>query len=177
MRKLRSDSFAARLSPAQRDELFAALAGGLGVDEAPAKVHAWTKAEWGGKPPSPQAISAWFAGEKVARRLFIAREVALQTEANCPADYDAQSRRALGQARFMAVLGELTPKEIATFDRNDIARQKLEHDTRVDRLLLALDRARLLLTRVKTGETGGDLQTQIDLALDEIEKMKRGDDA
>jgi hypothetical protein len=80
----------------------------------------------------------------------------------------------------MAVLGELTAAEIATLERNDIARQKLEYDNRVDRLLLALDRARMLLTRVKGGECGvggGDLQKQIDLALDEIEKMKRGEDA
>lgn len=182
--KLRADSFAARLSPAQRDELFALLAGGKSLAEAAAQAHAWTKAEWGGKAPSTQAVSAWFAGERVARRLHIAREVAIQTEANCPADYDEQTRRALGQAKFLAMLEELSPKEVAIFDRNELLRQKVEldkqklaQDARVARRDLALERARLLLTRVKGGEKGGDLQAQIDLALEEIERMKRGEEA
>jgi len=54
--KLRSDSFAARLTPAQRDELFIALAGGLGLPEAAAKVSEWTKAEWGGRRTTPSTV-------------------------------------------------------------------------------------------------------------------------
>lgn len=184
MSKLRSDSFAARLSAAQRDELFTALAGGKGLAEAAAQVHAWTKAEWGGKPPSTQAVSAWFAGERVARRYTAAKEAALVAQANCPADYDEQARRALGQAKFLAMLEDLSPKDVAIFERNELARQKVEldkqklaQDARVARLQLLLDRARLLLARVKGGEKGADLQAQIALALDEIEKMKRGEDA
>jgi len=184
VKKLRADSFAARLTPAQRDELFTALAGGLGLVEAAQKVHAWTKAEWGGKPPSTQAISAWFAGARVERRYAAAKEAALVAQANCPDDYDERARRALGQAKFLATLEDLSPKEVAILERNELARQKLEldrrkleQDNRVARLMLALDRARLLLARVKGGEKSSDLQAQIDLALEEIDKLKHGEDA
>lgn len=182
--KLRSDSFAARLTPAQRDELFTMLAGGKGLAAAAAQVHEWTKKEWGGKPPSTQAISSWFAGATVERRMSAAKEAALVAQATAPADYDEQARRALGQARFMAVLQGLEPMDIALLERNEIAREKLalekrklDVDRRVMRRDLALDRAKLLLERARGGEKGEDLQQQIDLALDEIEKMKHGEDA
>lgn len=182
--KLRSDSFAARLTPAQRDELFAMLAGGKSLAEAAAQVHEWTKKEWSGRPPSTQAISAWFAGARVERKMAAAKEAALVAQANCPADYDEQARRALGQAKFMAVLEDLSAMDIALLEKNELAREKLELDkrkldldTRVQRRDLALARAKLLLERVRGGEKGDDLQQQIDLALEEIEKMKHGEPA
>ena len=182
--KLRSDSFAARLSPAQRDELFVLLAGGLSLVDAAKQVHAWTKAEWGGKPPSTQAISAWFQGAKVERRFSAAKESALVAQANCPADYDEQARRALGQAKFLAVLEDLSPMDLAFLEKNEIAREKLklereklERDTRLQRRDLALDRARLLLERARGGEKSEDLQQQIDLALEEIQRMKNGEES
>lgn len=184
MSKLRKDSFAARLSPAQRDELFAALAGGLGLDEAAGRVLGWTKAEWGGKAPSTTAISAWFQGAKVERRYAAAKEASLVTQANCPADYDEQARKALGQAKFLAVLEDLSPMDLAFLEKNQIAREKLELekkrlalDIRVTRRDLALDRARLLLERARGGEKSEDLQQQINLALEEIRILKHGEDA
>jgi hypothetical protein len=181
--KLRSDSFAARLTPAQRDELFIALAGGLGLPEAAAKVAEWTKAEWGGRKPSTQAISAWFQGAKVERRFLAAKESALVAQANCPADYDEQARKALGQAKFLATLEDLSAMDIAFLEKNEIAHQKLEldrqklaMDVRVTRRNLALDRTRLLIERVRGGERGEGLQKEIDLALDEIARLKRGED-
>lgn len=180
--KLRADSFAARLSAAQKEELFADLAGGKSLVDCAEKAHAWTKAE-GWKRPSTSAISAWFQGEKVSRRYAAAKEAALVAQANCPADYDEQSRRALGQAKFLAVLEDLSPMDLAFLEKNQIAREKLELekrkldlDIRIQRRNLALDRNRLLLERVKGGERSQDLQQQIDLALDEIEKMKKGED-
>lgn len=182
--KLRKDSFAARLTPQQRDELFAKLAGGLGLDEAALLVHGWTKAEWGGKPPSTQSISTWFQGAKVERRFSAATEAMLVTQANCPADYDERARRALGQAKFLAVLEELSPMDVAFLEKNQIAREKLELekkrlslDVRITRRDLALDRARILLERARGGEKSEDLQQQINLALDEINKLKHGEDA
>ena len=183
MSKLRSDSFAARLTPAQRDELFEKLAGGMSLDEAAAMVGGWTKAE-GWKKPSRQAISEWYTRTKVERRYIAAKESALVAQANCPADYDDQARRALGQAKFLAVLEDLEPKEVAALEKNEIAREKLALekqrlalDTRVQRLSLTLDRSRLLLERARGGEKSEDLQQQIDLALEEIEKMKHGEAA
>lgn len=181
--KLRADSFAARLTPAQRDELFSALAGGKSLAEAVELAGGWTKAE-GWKKPSQQAISAWFQGAKIERRYLAAKEAALVTQANCPADYDEQARRALGQAKFLATLEDLSPMDVAFLEKNQIAREKLELerrrldlDVRITRRNLALDRARILLERARGGERGEDLQKQIDLALAEIERMKKGEDA
>jgi hypothetical protein len=177
-RKLRKDSFAARLSDTQQDELFRALAGGLGYSEAAAKVRTWT-----GRTASSQAISTWFQGAKVERRFAAAKEAALVAQANCPADYDEQARRALGQAKFLAVLEDLSPMDIAFLERNELAREKLEldrkklaGDQRLARRDLALDRAKLLLERARGGESGAGLQKEIDLALDEIARLKRGED-
>lgn len=177
--KLRSDSFAARLTAAQREELFALLAGGKSLAEG----AQWVRGK-GAKPPSQQALSAWFAGARIERRFVAAKEAALVAQANCPADYSEGARRALGQARFLATLEDLTPKEIAVLEKNDLTREKIEldrqklaQDQRVARRDLALDRAKLLLERAKGGERSEDLQQQIDMALEEIERLKTGEDA
>lgn len=182
--KLRKDSFAARLTPAQREELFVKLVGGMGLDDAARQVHEWTKAEWGGKAPSTTAVSAWFVGAKVERRHVAAKEAMLVAQANCPADYTDQARRALGQAKYLAVLEDLSPMDLAFLEKNDIAwakieldRKKLAQDQRVTRRDLALDRARILLERARGGEKSEDLQQQIALALEEIHKLKHGEDA
>lgn len=182
--KLRSDSFAARLTRPQKDELFEFLAEGGALKKAALMVYDWTKAEWGGKPPSTQSVSDWFAGARVERKMSAAKEAGLVAEANCPDDVDEKTRRAIGQAKFAMVLQDMSPMDFALLEKNQIAREKLEldrikvtNDTRVSRLQLMLDRAKMLLQRAKSGEKGGDLQQQIDLALDEIEKMKHGEDA
>ncbi len=181
--KLRSDSFAARLTPPQRDELFTALAAGKSLADAAVMIGDWTKAE-GWRKPSQQAISAWFQGAKVERRFAAAKEAALVAQANCPADYDEQARRALGQAKFLATLEDLSPMDLAFLEKNQIAREKLDLekrrldlDVRITRRNLALDRARILLERTRGGERGEGLQKEIDLALQEIDKLKRGEDA
>jgi hypothetical protein len=143
--KLRSDSFAARLTASQRDDLFIALAGGLGLPEAASKVAEWTKAEWGGRRPSTQAISAWYQGAKVERRFAAAKESALIAQANCPADYDLQARTALGHAKFLATLEELTPKDIAVLQKNELIERKLD----LDQQKFELDRERLHLDQEK----------------------------
>jgi hypothetical protein len=140
MPKLRSDSFAAGLTASQRDELFAALVGGLGYDRG----ADWVKSH--GRPrPSPQAVQAWYAGAKAERAIAAAREVALVTEANCPADYDAQARRALGQQKFLAVLAGLSAKDVAALQSVDIAQQKVDLDAKK----LALEERRLRLDQEK----------------------------
>ena len=175
-RKLRSDSFAAQLTLTQREDVFAALAGGESLADAAQRVRAWI-----GKPVSAQAVSTWFAGARVERRFAAAKESALVAQANCPADYDEQARRALGQAKFLATLEDLTPGDIAALDRNELARQKIElerqrlaQDQRVTRRDLALDRTKILLERARGGEQGAGLQAEIDLALSEIQRLKTG---
>jgi hypothetical protein len=122
-----------------------ALAGGLGLPEAAARVAEWTKAEWGGRKPSTQAISAWFGGAKVERRFLAAKESALVAQANCPDDYDEQARKALGQAKFLATLEDLTPKDIAALQKNELIERKID----LDQQKLALDRERLHLDQEK----------------------------
>lgn len=177
--KLRADSFAARLTAAQRDELFAALAGGEALRAAAQRVQQWT-----GRRPSTQALSAWQVGEGRRRRHLAAREAMLVSMANCPPDMDAQTRRALGHAKYLAALEALAPREVAALLKADLDerrleldRQKLAQDTRAARLLLRLDKDRLLFERLKGGEKGADLQEQIALALAEIEHLKHGEDA
>jgi hypothetical protein len=138
--KLRSDSFAARLTAAQRDELFAALAGGEALAAAVKRVR-----DWSGKATSQQAISAWQAGERVYRRISAAREVGLVAQANCPSDYSDQARRALGQAKFLATLEELSPGEIAQFEKNALIERKLA----LDEQKLDLQREQLHLDQEK----------------------------
>lgn len=208
MRKIRSNSFSARLTAGQRDELFAALAGGLAYADAAIKVYEWIKendaalaADPKSRPglfplsrrkgrravskfPPRSSIQAWYQATAAEHRYEAAKQVAIVAQAQCPADYDDQARRALGQARFLATLEGLRVSEIAVLEKNEIARQKLALErekvagsTRDQRRELVLDRARLLLERARGGEESEDLQHQIDLALEEIRKMKYGEDA
>lgn len=184
MKKLRKDSFAARLTPAQRDELFLFLAGGGGLADAARKVHEWTRAEWGGKAPSTQAVSAWFAGARVERRHAAARESMYVGMANCPADMDQQTRLAIGQATYLATLEDLEPRDVVAFAKLELDKSKLEldrikvsNDSRVARRDLVIERMRSILERARGGEKSTNLQEQIDLALEEINKLKHGEDA
>lgn len=179
MRKRRSDSFASGLSAPQRDELFAALSGGKAHSTMAERVK-----EWSGRKPSETALSAWFHGEIVRRKHIIAAEAMLVTQANCPPDMDERTRLALGQAKYLAVLEDLTPRDVAALAKIDLGERKLElerlkvaNDTRVARRDLRLERDRLIFERLKGGERSEDLQSQIDLALAEIEKLKHGEDA
>jgi hypothetical protein len=176
--KLRSDSFSARLTADQRDDIFAALAGGISIAEACARIKELT-----GKKPSGSAVSVWLTREGVRRRYELSIVAAAQASASCPKDADAQARRAVAQAKFAAVHSAtgLSPEQVAQLERNEIARQRLEldrerhaTDQRVARRDITLDRARLLLERSRGGETGADLQAQIDLALAEIQNLKHG---
>lgn len=212
MKKYRKDSFAARLTPEQRDELFAAIADGLSYTKAAIKAYEWIMenaaalatdpasrpglspdsfsprvlAQYGGvlRVPPRMSIHTWYHTTVAEQRYAAAKQVAVVAQACCPEDYDAQTRRTLGQAKFLATLEGLRVSDIATLEKNEIAREKLalereklERDVRHQRRELVIDRARVLLERARGGEKGADLQHQIDLALEEIRKMKYGEDA
>lgn len=125
MSKLRSDSFAAKLSPEQRDELYVALCGGVAYAAATSQVKAWS-----GRKPSEAALSTWFTRERITRTVALAREAGLVASAAAPADYTAQERAALGRARFLTLLKDLEPEQIAKLDRNDLHRQRLAIESR-----------------------------------------------
>ncbi len=185
MKKIYSNSFAARLTAAQREELFTALAGGLGYAEAAVKVRDWMRENEAARPAgsrvrreiklsAPITIGKWYQAVAVERRYEVAKAAALVTQASCPADYDEQARRALGQARFLATLEGLRVSEIVALEKNEIARAKLAFDAHRKECNHLLNRATLLLKRKQGGEESEDLQHQIDLA---IEKMRLGEDA
>lgn len=193
-KKIPSNSFAARLTPEQRDQLFEELANGLSYVEATVKVRRWMEENAAAglaccRPgraitlTEATPIWKWYQAIAAERRYATAKQVALVAQANCPDDYDEQARRALGQAKFLATLEGLRVSDIASLEKNEIAREKLalEREKLADNLRhqrrdLLIERARLLLERARGGEESEDLQEQIDLALEEIQKMKRGEE-
>lgn len=181
--RIYSHSFAARLTTEQLDELFDSLSAGLKYDDAAALVRGWMQANRAHLPagarPGPEItltssspIGKWFKATKAARRYQRAREAALAAHKKDPG-----ARHALEQARYTAVMEGLRPTEIAAFERTELARQKLKleqekldyHRSRD----AALAKAQALLERAQEGE---DLQQEIDLMLEEIKRMKYGDD-
>lgn len=191
-KKIRSNSFAARLTTEQRDELFDALAGGLSQPEAALKVRDWTMANHAARrngaqpvraidPPDASTIGKWYRATVLERRCAAARAVDEAARLHCPPDYEEQTRRALGLARLLAILEGLRPSDIALLEKIEIARDKLALDRekltryayhqRVDSLIA---RANLLLARSRRGEESPELQREITLVLEEIDRLKQG---
>lgn len=193
-KKIYSNSFASRLTAEQRDELFAALKDGLSYSEAAAKIRHWMKtndeAGLNGARPGREiqltqatTIAKWYHTTAIEHRYAAAQEVDRVARAQCPPDYEEQTRRALGQARLLAILEGLRPADIALLERNEIAREKLALDreklaryAHLQRIDLLIDQAKFLLARSQAGEKSADLQRQIDLTLEEIERLKHGED-
>lgn len=186
-RRIYSNSFAARLTASQRDELYEALSAGLKYDDGAAMVRDWIQANDAARPPGtppgrPMALSngssigKWFHAATAARRYEQARRAALTARARDPDDGKTPSRSALDQARYVALLEGLKPRDIAAFERNELAREKLALEREKFAHQALLKQAEALLRRTQEGDDGEDLQDQIDLALEEIQKMKRGED-
>lgn len=136
-RKIRSNSFAARLTAAQRDELFEALAGGLAFRAAGEKIRDWIKANdeagLNGDGPHPDLALAdhsmvcrWYRGVRAERRYAEAREIATVVEQQDPGDLAEQAQRALVHARWLATLQELKVTEVVALERSQVARERLE---------------------------------------------------
>lgn len=189
---IRSNSFAARLTPAQRDELFEAITAGLSYHDAAKKIRDWITANDaagrnGPRPVRPLKLSEattigkWYHATATERRHALVAEVAKVAQAHCPADYEAQGRRALGQARYLATLEGLSVADIVMLERSELARDKLalerEKLAYQQRRDLVAEKTRLLLARTRGGEKGAELQRQIDLVLAEIERIQAGDAA
>lgn len=196
--KTRSNSFAARLTAGQRDELFTTLGDGLSYKDAALRVLEWYQENaaarhpgWGDpgqlKAPCPTCICAWYRAALTKQRYAVAKEVAAASQTECPADFDEQARLALGQARYLATLEGLSVSALTALERNELTREKI--DLERDRLALATRRqncdeliakAQQLLENAPTQASNqrkhDAFQFQIDLALEEIEHMKYGDD-
>jgi len=72
-------------------------------------------------------LAAFFAARRLedGRMYRIARHDAMS---DVPADYDEQARTALGQAKFLAMLEDLTPSDVAKFEKNALIQQKIDLD-------------------------------------------------
>ncbi|MBS0630814.1 MAG: hypothetical protein JSS11_02790 [Verrucomicrobia bacterium] len=138
-KKIRSNSFAARLTGAQRDELFEALAGGLAYRAAGGRIRSWIKANdeagLNGEGPHRELALAdhsmvcrWYQGVCAERRYEEALEVAAVAEAQGPADPEGEARCALGRARWLAVHADLTVTQIVALERSLLARDRLALD-------------------------------------------------
>lgn len=136
-KKIRSNSFAARLTAAQRDELFEALAGGLAFRAAGEKIRDWIKANdeagLNGEGPHSELALAdhsmvcrWYQGVRAERRYEEAKEIATVVEAQDQGDLAEQGQRALVHARWLAALQGLKVTEIVALERSEVARERLE---------------------------------------------------
>jgi hypothetical protein len=165
-RKLRSNSFAARLSEAQRDELMEALwTSRWSLDEAAGKV-----AEWTGQTVSRSALSRYFHQRQIAWRMERARKAGEAAEAAAPKDLDERARAAVGYQKMVSVLGgELAPKDIAAFERNELARRKQELEER----RLEIDERKLTLLERKAAAADEAEGLAGDEHLSDEEKTRR----
>lgn len=188
VKKISPNSFIARLTAAQREELFFALSDGLGYRQALGKIRAWMQAndeaglngDKAGREIRMSAISVlskWYRNAVAQRRYERAKEAAAVALAHAPADFEEQARRALGHARYLATLEGLAVSDIASLERNELARERLAFDREKhadqQRRDAVLEQAQKLLDQAK-GNAGENLQFQIDLALAEIHHMKHG---
>ncbi|MBS0631194.1 MAG: hypothetical protein JSS11_04715 [Verrucomicrobia bacterium] len=195
--KTRSNSFAARLTAAQREELFTALGDGLSYKDAALRIQEWYQANAAAghpgfrtgsalKAPCPTCICAWYRAALTKQRYAVAKEVAAASQADCPADFDEQASLALGQARYLATLEGLSVSALTALERNELTRKKLALEE--ERLALhayhqrsaaMLARAEELLKNAPTRETSERkaeaFRNTVALALEEIERMKYGD--
>ncbi len=196
--KLRSDSFSARLTAAQREELFAALGDGLSTRAASLKVYEWYQQNAAAghpglraasqiKAPSISCISLWYRTTLVRQRHAEARAVATVAQASCPVDYDEQASRSLAQARYLATLEGLSVSGLATLERNELTRRKLAleeerlalhayHQRCAAMLARAEELVRNAPTRESREQEADAFENSVELILEEIERMKYGDD-
>jgi len=141
-RKLHASSFAARLSDEQRDELMLGLwRGAMSIADAAAAA-----AQYAGRPVSETAVSNWFHRHQLSWRMGRARQAGVEAEAAAPKDLDERARAAIGYQKMVAMLdGELAPRDIVAFERNELARRKHE----LERERLEIDRRKLALLEKK----------------------------
>lgn len=165
-RKLRADSFAARLNEDQRDELMHGLwTSALSYADAAVLVS-----EYGAGPVSESALRKWFHTHQLAWRMQRAKLAGIEAEKNAPADLDERARAAIGYQKMVAMLGgELAPKDIVAFERNELARRKQELDER----RLGIDERKLALLEKKAAAADAAKGLAEDQALTAQEKSDR----
>jgi len=181
---IRSNSFAARLTAEQRDELYDLLDGGLSYREAGEKVRAWIKANDEAGLNSKRAarefrltdattIRRWYKGTTVQRRFAVAQEAAVVALAYCPETFKSQTWRALDQARYLASFENLSVSDIAKLERNEILRQKLAFQREKYDMESAYEHLYELQRLWKEGHNGPNQIRLINSLIEYIEQMRK----
>lgn len=167
----RKDSFASRLTAAQQEELFTQLSGSMTYKAAAEKIVAWSRPERI-TAPTEQAIAKWFKRMKVAQTI---QEMGTGQGGPGDAELAETSHRGLRRAKLRCVLERLKPMEVASFERNELAQQRLElaerkheYKTRVTDRRGALGRTR---PRSEPAHKEIDLGQQLERLQTELRRM------
>jgi len=165
MKRVKADSWAAALAPEQRDELMSAYhASEIGVDAAAERAS-----QLSNRTVSTGAFSNWYRTHRMA---WMAQQASLRADMaarEAPTDLDERKSLAIRQAAFAAAVDELSAKEIAALEKNDLTRRKLDLDER----RLSLDEARFAAAERRAAladKTEGVLK---DREISEAEKQAR----
>lgn len=181
---IRSNSFAARLTAEQRDELFELLAEGLSYREGAEKVRDWIMANdeagLNGTQPARElrlteatTIRRWYHATSVERRYALARETFMASQAHHPENYKTQTWAALDQARYLAVHENLRVTDIAMLERNELNRQKLAFQREKYDIESMFEHIYELQRLAKEGDTGPDHQRLVDNAIEHLERLRK----
>lgn len=165
MKRVKADSWAAVLSPDDRDELMS-----LYHDSKLSATDAAEQASiLSGRSVTPGMFSNWYHGQRAAWLLQRASMAAAEATQASPGDLDELTTEAIRQARFAAVMADIDPAELAALERNEIARRKLALDERK----IELDERRLVLLERKAAQADAAAQVATDESLSDTECAER----
>ena len=134
MKRVKADSWAAALTPEQREELMVSYHNSaLSCDEA-----CELASEMAGRPVSRSMFANWYHSQRASWLIAQATARADEAAAAAPEDIDEKRSLAIRRAAFAASMDALSADEVAALERNDLARRKLVLEER----RLALDEAK-----------------------------------
>jgi hypothetical protein len=134
MKRVKADSWSAALTSGQREELMSAYHhSALSCADAAEQASEWT-----GREVTVSMFSAWYHGQRFGWLAEQAHRKSEEEAAKAPEDLDARKSLAIRQAAFAAALDDLSAADIASLERNELTRRKLELEER----RLALDEAK-----------------------------------
>lgn len=139
--KIRSDSLFAKLTPAQREELFSALCvESKSYADAAAMCSAWNVTT------SIGALHKFYSQHSFAWRVAEAKASAEAMDATIPQDLEVKTRALLKQRQFEIALGNLTINELEALAKMDVnARaQTLRENIEPEKLKVMQRRCELL---------------------------------
>ena len=150
MRKIRSDSLFAKLTPEQRSLLFEWL-----LDEGISYEEAATRcAEQFGLQPVVTSLCAFLKQHGFAWRMDRAKELANDKATKLPKDFDEKKKVALAQREFEKAFHDLSTQEV-------IALQRLDLDRQIAKTQGEIELEKLKIARVKLEQKDRDWKLEI----------------